>query len=69
MMEQRVRWLDEECCNCGKQINSWDKRVSQALKYKNMYCESCIAEIYDMDEAELRRRMEHYFDIRPCLGV
>lgn len=68
-MEQTMRWLDESCNNCGRQLNSWDKRVSKALVYRYACCEACIAKEYDMEVDSLRARMEHYFGMRPCLGL
>lgn len=68
-MEQRVRWLDETCNCCGRQINSWDKRVSKALAYRYPCCEVCIAKEYDEEVEVLRNRMEHYFGMRLCLGL
>lgn len=46
MSEQRVRWLEEYCHVCGRQLNSWDARVSKALGYKHKLCERCVAEEY-----------------------
>lgn len=46
MSEQRVRWLEEYCHVCGRQLNSWDARVSKALGYKHKLCERCIADEY-----------------------
>lgn len=65
----KVRWLDKYCNVCGKQLNSWDARVSKALAYKNPVCESCIAKEYDMDVEEVRYKMENFFDMRPCQGI
>ena len=44
MSDQRVRWLEEYCHVCGRQLNSWDARVSKALGYRHKLCEGCIAE-------------------------
>lgn len=66
---EKIKWLNENCNSCGKQINSWDKRISKALVYRYPCCEACIAKEYDMDIDALRNRMEHYFGIRPCLGI
>lgn len=68
-MPAKVRWLDEECNSCGKQINSWDKRLSKTLVYKSPCCEACIAAEYGMEPEALRSRMENLFDIRPCIGI
>jgi len=65
----KVRWLDKECNICGRQLNSWDARLSKTLAYKIPVCEACIAAEYDIDADALRRRMENYFDIRPCQGI
>ncbi len=66
---EKVKWLDEDCNLCGKQLNSWDKRVSKTLQYQSPVCESCIAKEYDVDLEQLRRTMEHYFGMRPCQGI
>lgn len=63
------RWLQEYCNNCGRQINTWDKRISKVLAYQYPCCESCIAREYDMEEEALRRRMEDVLGMRPCLGI
>lgn len=65
----KVKWLDEYCNICENQLNSWDKRLSKTLAYKNPVCESCIAKEYDMDQDALRERMENFFEIRPCQGI
>lgn len=65
----QVKWLDENCNSCGKQINSWDKRISKALAYKYPCCEKCIAKEYDMEVDALRDKMENFFGIRPCIGL
>ena len=66
---QKVRWLDQECYKCGRQLNSWDARLSKTLEYKYPCCESCIAGEYDMPAERLRDRMEDYFGMRPCQGL
>ncbi len=58
---QKVRWLDQDCNKCGRQLNSWDARLSKTLAYKYPCCESCIAGEYDMSAERLRDRMEDYF--------
>ena len=68
-MKQKLRWLDENCNCCGRQINSWDKRISKTLAYRYACCEHCIAKEYDIDVEAFRHRMEHYFGMRPCLGL
>ncbi len=65
----KLKWLDEYCNCCGNQLNSWDKKISRALRYQNAVCESCVAKEYDMDVDALRRRMEHYLGLRPCQGI
>ena len=65
----KVKWLDEYGNNCGCQINSWDKRISKTLAYRNTICEKCIAEEYDMNIDDLRNRMERFFGMRPCIGI
>lgn len=65
----KVRWLDENCHVCGKQLNSWDERCSKALAYRHKTCESCIAAEYDMTVEELRGTMEHHFGMVPCMGI
>ena len=67
--KQKVRWLDQDCNKCGRQLNSWDARVSKTLAYKYACCESCIAEEYGMSAEALRKRMEDYFGMRPCQGL
>ena len=65
----KIRWLDQDCNICGKQLNSWDARLSKTLAYKFPVCEECIAKEYDMDKEALRSRMENFFGMRPCQGV
>jgi hypothetical protein len=66
---QKVRWLDQDCNKCGKQLNSWDARLSKTLAYRYPCCESCIAGEYGMSAEGLRDRMEDYFGMRPCQGL
>ncbi len=66
---QKIRWLDQDCNKCGRQLNSWDARLSKTLAYKYPCCESCIAGEYDMSAERLRGRMEDYFGMRPCQGL
>lgn len=68
-MTKKIQWLDEDCNHCGNRINSWDKRISKTLCYKYPCCEACIAAEYDVEMDALRSRMEHYFGMRPCLGI
>lgn len=65
----QLKWLDEKCCVCGAQINSWDKRCNKALAYKHPTCEKCIAKEYDMEVDALRTRLENFFGMRPCVGI
>ena len=65
----KVKWLDEYCNSCGCRLNSWDKRISKTLAYQYPVCEKCVAKEYDEDVGQLRRRFEHYFDMRPCIGL
>lgn len=66
---QRIRWSDKNCNVCEERLNSWDIRISKVLCYGLPVCEKCIAKEYDMDVEALRSRMEHYFGMRPCMGV
>lgn len=59
----------ENCNACGGLLNSWDKRCSKALAYKNPVCEKCIAAEYDMNTDDLRERLEGFFGMRPCVGI
>lgn len=65
----KVKWLDLNCNQCGQQLNSWDTRLSKTLAYKIPVCEKCIAKEYDMEVEALRKRMEDFFDMRPCQGL
>lgn len=65
----KAKQLDEYCNICGKQLNSWDARLSKTLAYKNPVCEKCIAKEYDMEVDALRERMEDFFGMRPCVGI
>lgn len=65
----KVRWLDESCNSCGEQINTWDKRLSKTLAYQYPLCEKCIAQEYDMEVENLRKKMEDFFGMRPCQGI
>lgn len=68
-MADKVKILDKNCNICGKQLNSWDARLSKTLAYKYPVCESCIAKEYDMEVDALRDRMEEFFGMRPCMGI
>ena len=65
----KVKWLNENCNSCGKQLNSWDARISKSLAYRLPCCESCIAKEYDKTADELREYFESYFGMRPCMGL
>ena len=65
----KVRWLEKYCNSCGKQLNSWDARLSKTLAYKYPCCEKCIAKEYDKTPEELRDQMENFFGMRPCQGI
>lgn len=67
--QKKVKMLDINCNKCSCQLNSWDGRLSKTLCYKIPICEKCIAEEYDMDVESLRKRMENYFGMIPCLGL
>lgn len=67
--KQRVRWLDEYCHVCGRQLNSWDARCSKALGYIRKTCEGCIAKEYGRTTKELRETLEDFFGMRPCQGI
>ena len=68
-MAEKLKWLDENCHVCGNRLNSWDSRISKALKYRHKTCESCVAKEYEMTKEELRDRMEDFFGMRPCQGI
>ena len=56
-----------KCEKCGKELNSWDKRVGKVLGYK--LCESCIAQEYSISVKQFREKMENFFGVRPCQGI
>lgn len=58
-----------ETCSCGKQLNSWDKRCSKALAYKQPACEACIAAEYCITIDQFRDQLEDFFGMRPCAGI
>lgn len=64
-----LRWLDKECNSCGRQLNSWDNRLSKTLTYEFPVCEHCIAREYDMDVTALRSYFENVFGLVPCAGL
>lgn len=68
--KDHVRWLDETCVYCGRQLNSWDQRIANALQIGFCMCESCVAEEeYGMTVDALRARMMEAFGMEPCKGV
>lgn len=66
---EKARMTDKYCNICGEQLNTWDIRLSKTLAYKIPVCEKCIAKEYDMEVNSLRKRMEDFFGIRPCVGI
>lgn len=65
----KVKWLDEKCNVCDRQLNSWDAKLSKTLMYQNPVCENCIANEYDMDVDALRSYFEEVFGMKPCAGL
>lgn len=66
----KLTWSDEECNECGKQLNSWDIRICKALLITPHECESCIAEKeYAMTTEALRNVMLERFGMEPCKGI
>jgi DNA-directed RNA polymerase subunit RPC12/RpoP len=65
----KVKWLHTPCHSCGKELNSWDMRISHALGYKYIVCEECVAKEYGKDKQEVREIMEDFFGMRPCQGL
>lgn len=64
----KVKWLNEYCYKCNKQMNSWDMRLTKTFNVKNI-CEKCFCKIYDMDIEVFRDKMEDFFGMRPCQGI
>lgn len=60
---------DLECPSCGGEVNSWDKRCSRALGYKQIVCEGCIAKEYGIEVEELRDTMKNHWGLIPCPGI
>lgn len=51
----KLAWYPDIACPvCGGDVNSWDKRCSRALGYRQIVCEGCISEEY-----RLRGRVRH----------
>lgn len=66
----KLHWYPELVCpSCGGEVNSWDKRCSRALGYKQIVCEECIAKEYEMETEELRDTMKNHFGLIPCPGL
>lgn len=67
---RKLRWYpDLACPACGGAVNSWDKRCSRALGYRQIVCEACIAKEYEITAEELRDTMKNYFGLIPCPGI
>lgn len=62
------RMTDRCCHKCGKQMNTWDVRLTKTFKVFDT-CEDCFCDIYDMDKDAFRERMEDYLGMRPCKGI
>ena len=60
---------DIACPVCGGDVNSWDKRCSRALGYRQIVCEGCISEEYQVTVENLRYVMENHFGLVPCPGI
>lgn len=61
---------DIPCRVCGaEETNSWDKRISRSLGYKQIVCEACIAKEYDVSVEDLRHTMQEHFGLLPCPGI
>jgi len=60
---------DIVCPVCGGDVNSWDKRCSRALGYRQIVCEGCISEEYQITVENLRYVMENHFGLVPCPGI
>lgn len=67
---KKLSWYDIPCHCCGKEeTNSWDKRCSRALGYKNIVCEDCISKEYGVSVSVLRDTMREHFGLLPCPGI
>lgn len=64
-----VEWYDDECSYCGKRLNSWDRRIANALGIGFNSCECCTAEEYGMTRDGLRAKMLEKFGMEPCKGI
>lgn len=66
----KLHWYpDISCPVCDGEVNSWDKRCSRALGYKQIVCEKCIAQEYEIEVEELRDTMKEHFGLIPCPGI
>lgn len=55
----KLAWYPDIACPvCGGDVNSWDKRCSRALGYRQIVCEGCISEEYQVTVENLRYVME-----------
>ena len=67
---RKLTWYEELSCPlCGGEVNSWDKRCSRALGYKQIVCEGCIATEYETTIEELRDTMIQHWGLLPCPGL
>ena len=65
----KLAWYPDIACPvCGGDVNSWDKRCSRALGYRQIVCEGCISEEYQVTVENLRYVMENHFGLVPCPG-
>ena len=58
-----VWYPDLACPVCGGDVNSWDKRCSRALGYRQIICEGCISEEYQVTVENLRYVMKNHFGL------
>ena len=67
---RKLHWYpDLSCPVCDGEVNSWDKRCSRVLGYKQIVCEDCIAAEYQIEVEELRDTMKEHFGLIPCPGI
>ena len=67
---RKLAWYPDLVCPvCGGDVNSWDKRCSRALGYRQIVCEGCISEEYQVTVENLRYVMENHFGLVPCPGI
>lgn len=65
----KARNIEEYCCECDNQLNTWDKRIYVKFMYQLPTCERCIAYEYGMEQEALRDHMAAYFGMKPCEGI